>query len=33
MAEYKPNSNKYKTEQRKKQGKVVHGKVRRKKKK
>lgn len=32
MAEYKPNSNKYKTEQRKKQEKVVHGKVRRKKK-
>ena len=32
MAEYKPNSNKYKTEQRKKQEKVVQGKVRRKKK-
>lgn len=32
MAEYKPNSNKYKSEQRKKQEKVVQGKVRRKKK-
>ena len=32
MAEYKPNSNKYKSEQRKKQEKIVQGKVRRKKK-